>query len=242
MSAYFEYKGISSLDMHLRIRNEISFPSPEADIEFVEIMGRDGELAVDNDRLRGIDFSIPVTLSLPEDKTIEEVATDISNWLKNDIGWFPLQFSGSPEYEYIAMCYEQFDVAETLKTYGKSVITFRLKPYKRLRGDKPIELVDGQVLTNPSKRASKPLIYIEGSGDVALKRNGTDWLVLTSVDGDITVDSESMSVFKGVTPHFSKMKSHLKPLFPILASGKNEITWTGNVTKIEITPRFEVVF
>lgn len=242
MSAYFEYKGINSLDMHLRIRNEISFPSPEADIEFIEVLGRDGELAIDNDRLKGVNFPIPVTLNTPSDKTVEEVATDISNWLKNDIGWHPLSFSGSPKYEYVALCYEQFDIAETLKNYGKTVITFRLKPYKRFKEEETIVLTNGQMLNNPSKRASKPLIYIEGDGDITLKNNDVDWLVLTNVDENITIDSESMSVFKGILPRFPKMKSHLKPLFPILWSGDNEISWTGDVTKVEITPRFEVVF
>lgn len=242
MSAFFEYKGISSLNMHLRILNEISFPSPEIDVELIEIKGKDGDLAIDNDRLKGVSFSIPVILNLPEDKTIEEVSTDISNWLKSDIGWYPLYFSGSQEYEYIAMCYEQFNISETLKRYGKTIITFRLKPYKRFKGSVPITLTNGQSLTNPSNRASKPLIYIEGNGDITLRNNAQDWLVLTNVDGNITVDSETMSVYRGVLPQYPKMKSHLRPLFPVLESGENEIAWTGNVTKIEITPHFEVVF
>ena len=67
MSASFEYKGVNSLDMYMRIRNEIVFTSPEADVDFIEVLGRDGELAIDNERLKGVPFSIPVTLKLPED-------------------------------------------------------------------------------------------------------------------------------------------------------------------------------
>ena len=92
MRASFEYKGINSLDMYMHIRNEIVFTSPEADIDFVEVLGRDGELAIDNERLKGVPFSIPITLKLPEDITIEQVATEIAAWLKNDIGWYPLRF------------------------------------------------------------------------------------------------------------------------------------------------------
>jgi len=242
MSAYFEYKGIKSTDMHLRILNEISFPSPEADVEFVEIMGKDGELAIDNERLKGVNFPIPVVLRTPSDKTVEEMATDISNWLKNDIGWYPLRFSGSPNYEYIAMCYEQFNIKETLKQFGKTVITFRLKPYKRFRDDESIILSNGQTIVNKGTRIAKPLIKIEGHGDITLKNNGKDWLMLTGVDGHITVDSESMNVFRNNVVQFTKMKAHLKPLFPLLSVGNNKIEWTGNVTKIELTPRTEVVF
>lgn len=99
MSASFEYKGVNSLDMYMRIRNEIVFTSPEADVDFVEVLGRNGELAIDNERLKGVPFSIPVTLKLPEDITIEQVASDKRHEAKNDIGWYPLRFSGSPDYE-----------------------------------------------------------------------------------------------------------------------------------------------
>ena len=39
MSASFEYKGVNSLDMYMRIRNEIVFTSPEADVDFIEVLG-----------------------------------------------------------------------------------------------------------------------------------------------------------------------------------------------------------
>src|SRR5690625_3931294 len=228
--------------MHLRIKNEISFPSPEADIEFVEIKGKDGELAIYNDRLKGVNFSIPCSLHLPKNKMVEEVATEISNWLKNDIGWYPLRFSGSPNYEYIAMCYEQFDIEETLRQFGKTVINFRLKPYKWFVGEKPIVLSNGQTLVNKGTRIAKPLIRIEGHGDITLKNNGKDWLVLKGVEGHIAFDSEVMNVFRDNAVQFTKMKAHLKPLFPLLNVGNNKIEWTGNVTKVELTPRTEVVF
>src|SRR5690625_3693087 len=226
MTAYFEYKGISSLDMHLRILNEISFPSPEADIEFIEIMGKDGELAIDNERLKGVNFPIPVILKTPSDKTVEEVATEISNWLKNDIGWYPLRFSGSQDYEYIAMCYEQFDIEETLKRFGKTVITFRLKPYKRFRDDKSIILSNGQTIVNKGTRVAKPLIRIEGHGDITLTNNGKDWLVLPGVDGHITVESESMNVYRSNVVKFTKIKCNYKPMYTVFNMYKNRIIST----------------
>lgn len=241
MSASFEYKGVNSLDMHMRIRNEIVFTSPEADVDFVEVLGRDGEMAIDNERLKGVPFSIPITLKLPEDITIEQVATEIAAWLKNDIGWYPLRFSGSPDYEYVAIYTEQFKVAETLKNYGKTVLTFKLKPYKRRIRNETLALTNGATLYNPEKRTAKPLITIEGQGDIALKKNGVDWLILESVDGYITVDSETMSVFKDSLPQFNKMNGNLSPMFPVLASGENTITWTGAASKVTITPRWEAV-
>lgn len=238
---YFEYKGINSLEMHLRIENSISFPSPEADISLIEVLGRDGELAVDNNRLKGVSFSVPIKLKLPRNIDVNTQATRISEWLKNDIGWHPLRFSGSPEYEYIAICYEKFDIAETLKNYGRTVINFRLKPFKRRVGSRAIKVENGMILVNPEKRTSKPLINIEGNGDMVIQNNNKDWLIINNVENYITIDSELMSIYKDDTNQFDKMNGELVPLFPLLKSGDNAITWTGNITNLEIEPRWEAV-
>lgn len=237
--SWFEYKGINSLDMHMYIENDIVFPSPEADIEFIEVLGRDGELAIDNERLKSVSFSFPVRIKLPKNKDINQISTEISNWLKSNIGWHPLKFSGSPEYEYIAIIYEQFGIEETLRQYGKSVITFRLKPYKRKINTKPIILTNGATLVNIGMRKSKPLINITGSGNISLKNNGEDWLTLRSVDQRITIDSELMIVYKDNIPQYAKVVD-LKG-FPILNEGHNKITWSGNISKLEIDPRWEAI-
>lgn len=240
-SAWFEYNGGNSLDFGIQIENDISFSSPEADIEFVEVLGRDGELAINNKRLKGVNHRFPITLSLPDNMTIDYAATKISEWLKNDIGWHPLRFSGSPDYEYIAICYEQFDVKETLKRFGKTVITFKLKPFKRRIDNKKIELTNATTLINPETRVAKPILRIEAVGDVIFKNNGKDWIKLKSVEDFITIDSETMSVYKNGNPQFNKINATLSPMFPVLEKGENTITWTGKVNKVEIDPRWEAV-
>lgn len=242
IKAYFEYNGRKSSDFGLRIENNISFTSPEADIDFVEVLGKDGELAIDNKRLKGFDFSVPVRLYAPVGRTVDQVATEISNWLKADIGWKPFYFSGSPDYEYVAMSYQSFNVTENLKRYGQAVITFRMKPYKFLKGQRLLTLENGKTLVNGGFRPSKPLIRVDGSGDITLKNNGKDWLKLLDVVNYIKVDSEAMSVYREIgNPMFTKMYSTLDPMFPILEVGENTITWEGTVEKVEIEPRWELI-
>lgn len=227
--------------MYLRIENDIAFPSPEADIEFVEVLGKDGEVAIDHNRLKGVRFPVPVQLRLPEGVTVDEQATKISNWLKNDIGWKPLNFSGSPDHEYIAICYEQFDIRETLKNFGKTIITFRLKPYKYTKDNQEVTFIDETAITNDTARVSKPYIKVTGTGDITLQNNGEDWLVLTGVEEYIEIDSEAMVAYKGDRQQNDKMKSQLRPMFPLLQVGENIITSSGNVESIEIVTRLEWV-
>ena len=239
--AWFKYKGINSLSKYLRIKNSIIFPSPEADIELIEVLGRDGELVIDNKRLKGVSFPIEMKLSIPKDvdKTVSDVATEISNWLKGDIGWYPLEFSGSPNYVYTAMVYEQFNISERLKNRGHVTINFRLKPYKTLRGQEVETLTNGETLTNEGLRSSKPLIRIDGSGDITLQNNGKDWLKLVDVVDYVNVDSEAMLVYREVSnPQNKKFNATLEPMFPILHEGDNTITWTGNVDSVKIETRW----
>ena len=225
--------------MYMDIENDISFPIPEADIDFVEVLGRDGDVAIDNQRLKSMNFSIPVRLRLPQGKDVNEVATQISNWLRNDIGWHDLQFSGSPDYKYVAIQYEQFDISETLKRYGKTVINFKVQPYKRKIYSQPVVVSNGMNIVNDGMRNSRPLIKLSGTGDIILQNNGRDWLKLVDVDQGITVDSEQMSVYRGTQPQYDKM---INPGdFPILYIGNNVISWAGNVTRIEIEPRWEAI-
>ena len=236
----FVYNGVSSLDMHLTILNDVSFPSPEADIEFVEVLGRDGDLAVNHNRLKGVDFSLPVALIPPKGVSVNVLATKIAEWLKSDIGWHPLSLSSVEEYDYIAIVQEAFDVEQTLRQFGRTVITFRLKPYKRRRGQSTFELTDTLTIHNPEQRASKPLIEVVGKGNISLSNNRSPWLTLRGVDGRITVDSELMSVYKDARPQYDKMASNLTPLFPELVPGENNLTVTGNAT-ITIHPRWEAI-
>lgn len=239
--AYFEYKGVKSSDMYLRIENNISFPSPEADIEFVEVLGKDGEVAIDHKRLKGETFSIPVQLRLPEGLTVNEQATKISEWLKSDIGWFPLKFSGQPNFNYIALMHERFDIQETLRRYGRTVINFKIKPYKMSTASSLQAVTKGGTLVNPQKRAAKPYIKVTGTGNITLTKNGVNWLILYNVDGSIEIDSEAMVAYDVNGLQNVKMNSNLSPMFPLLESGSNKIDWTGTVTKVEINPRWEVV-
>lgn len=240
--AWFEYNGVNSLDMYMRIVYDISYPSPESDIEFVEVLGKDGELAVDNRRLKGVSFPIPVVISLPDNISVDDAATKISEWLRNDVGWHKLRFSGSPDYEYLAICYEQFNIKETLKQYGRTIINFRLKPYKYRVESSEIKLItNGMTLLNQERRPAKPYIRVEGSGDITLRNNGEDWIILRNVVDYIEVDSEVMSAYKDTSQENNKMISTLSPLFPLLSPGKNTISWNGNVSKLEIMPRWEAV-
>lgn len=239
--AHFLYGGRYSHEMELNIDAETSQTSPGYDIEFVEVQGRDGDQAVDNERLLPFRYPIRVFLQ-PDVNDIHLASSKISQWLKSDIRYKPLMVSWDPEYVYSAIFFEQFDIENMLPKFGRIALNFKCHPVKyALSGQEKRTFQNGTAIFNPENRVAKPLIEISGSGDIKLKNNGQDWLILKGVDGSISIDSRNMSAFKGNSAAFDKVNANIKPVFPVLNTGSNEITWTGNLTKLEITPRWEAI-
>lgn len=240
--AVFVYDGIVSSDMALVISNKTAQTSPEASVSFQTIPGRDGSLIIDNKRLANFIYPIHTYLRPESDMDIHEAATHISQWLKGDIRYRELYLSWDPNYIYKAVYNEQFSITDILPRFGKIALNFKCHPIKyRISGQNTMALTSGQTILNPEKRAAKPLITITGTGDITLKKNGANWLVLSNIDGFITVDSESKSVYKDGPNLFEKMNATLSPLFPQLDPGTNVITWVEAGFSVSITPRWEAI-
>ena len=93
-------------------------------------------------------------------------------------------------------------------------------------------------LSNPGTYKSAPRIKVEGAGDVTLTI-GTQVIVIDGLEGGIIIDSELGDCFNLTESALLNGKvTLLDDDFPTLAPGANIISWTGNVTKITITPRW----
>ncbi|PTQ84790.1 phage-related protein [Trichococcus patagoniensis] len=240
--AVFVYGGIVSSDMSLVISKDTAQTSPEASVSFQNIPGRDGSLIIDNKRLNNFTYPIHTYLRPEMGLDINEAASRISQWLKGNVRYRELYLSWDSNYLYKAVYNEQFSITDILPRFGKIALNFKCHPIKYLiSGQNAIPLTSGQTLLNPEKRAAKPLISITGTGDITLKKNGANWLILNDIDGSVTVDSESKSVYKDGPNLFEKMNATLSPLFPQLDVGTNVITWAEAGFSVSITPRWEAI-
>lgn len=57
------------------------------------------------------------------------------------------------------------------------------------------------------------------------------------ISSQIFLDSEIQEAYKGTT----SQNNHMSGEFPKLLSGMNAISWTGNVTRIVISPRWRTL-
>lgn len=233
----FKYNGKSSNDFGLQLLSELELTSAEQDITFEEIPGVDGDVAIDNKRLKGVTRSFPCIVTPPTNKTIEQVSQEITGWLRpNEVGWYPFEWEGDPEYQYLAMHYQEYDLSRIINRFGKCTLSFRFKPVKYLKtGLKEIAVTNNQIIDNIGNTNAKPLITIIGSGNITLTI-GTKKASFIGVDKGVIVDCQSQSVltYDGKRPAWSNI---VDAEFPVIEQGKQKVTWTGSVTQVKIIPR-----
>lgn len=234
---YFEIDGQRSTDFDLYIDTEISFASPEVKGEFVEISNQDGDPFLTDGKLKNVNKSFPAYL-LPITVSQQQRATEISNWLKNNVGWKELFFSGDKEYIYQAIYTAEYEVEANIVEHGKTILTFSVKPYKFLKSGLAEQSLSTSI-TNPTQRIARPKITIKGTGNIVL-RIGASTYSLKDVDGGVIIDVlyDQVKSLDGQRPQWNKVTTY--PL-PGISPGKNNVLITGTVSEIKIIPRWEVI-
>ncbi|XRJ96587.1 distal tail protein Dit [Latilactobacillus sakei] len=233
--AYFNFLNQKSTDFNLVILSDQTLGSASYDDSDIEIPGRDGYLTITKNRLKAVDWTFKCKILNSE--PIEQVRTEISNWLLGQAGWHPLTWSQEPGYIYTAKLDGNLSVDVISKSNSNLDINFIVQPFKFLTtGQNKVAITNGQTLTNAGTLPSKPLIKITGSGDIKLTIGSTEF-DLRKVDQGIILDCESQTAtsLDGKRTQFDKLYSS----FGTISVGSPKISWTGTAT-VEITPRWAV--
>lgn len=231
-----KFNGKELTDFNIDILSDLTFSAPAHDVEFMEVPGVDGDIAISNNRLKSFDRSFPFVMR--SKTSIEKDFQELSDFLKQDDGWHDLEWIGSDGFVYQAMYHEQVDLGRIVNTLGKGVLNFRMKPVKHLKTSL-VEVDLGSSINNPYKRTAKPKLTIKGSGNMTINI-GSSILKLQNIDGGVIVDSKSETItdLTGKRSQYDKLVSYP---FPVIGQGNNIVTKTGSITSIKIIPRLEVV-
>lgn len=156
---------------------------------------------------------------------------EVAAWL---VGSGRMIFSTEPDKAYDVVISNKISIAQMMRTFQKFQVTMDTQPFKYSvnRAGERLELMEPKAVHNPGTVYAQPKITVYGSGDITLSVNGMAF-PLSAVDGHITIDSESMEVYKGDESRNSKFGG---ADFPRLETGKNAVSWTGNVEKLVIEP------
>lgn len=220
----FTWKNKDSwLDYGIVIQEKPPMPVPERNADEIEVPGRDGTLIIDYETYKSITFSLVCSLT-------EDNLDDVKAWLT---GFSDLIFSWQPDRYYKAENINRIDIAQATENYGEFPILFKAQPFANSLANDVITIAAPGTISNPGTAESEPIIKVYGTGNIDLTIN-TATMHLTNVADYVTIDSVLQDAYKDTVLKNSDMLGE----FPVLAPGDNAISWTGTVTKIEITPNW----
>jgi phage-related protein len=221
---YFVWKGINSLNKNIGVEKLPDIERPEANIKKIEIEGRSGYLTEDSsDTYKSIIKTCECYL---KNGSVEE----ISAWLT---GLSEVVFSNEPDRKYKATIINKIPFTKIVPAVKKFIVIFDCQPFKYQVSQGIIALTEPGVIINQGTVESRPILKIYGTGDISVTVNGNTFSVIGLTDY-VTVDSDLMDCYRDTELWNNKMTGD----FPVFFVGQNSISWTGNITKIEITPNW----
>lgn len=221
---YFIFNNISSEDFDIIVNKLPSIFKAEKDIEKIEVQGRDGFLAQDNNSYKTTIKTVECTIRNTDN--IDEICS----WLN---GTGEVIFSSEPAKKYKATIINQIEFSKILQRFRSFIVQFDCQPYKYSTFLDDFTLTSPHTICNPGTANSKPVIKIYATGNVTLTIN-SNVITLKNIVDYVTIDSELMDAYKDTVLKNNDMNGD----FPEFLTGDNAIAWTGAVSKIEIKPNW----
>ena len=223
------WKGKSSKEIDGLIITDLPpITKPKMKTNKIEIDGRDGDIV---EKVGYESYTKSVGIGLARNFNIDEVINYFT-------GEGELVLSDEPNKVYLASIYDSIEYDRLLRM-RKATIKFYVQPYKYLKDEDKVELdvtthTSVEVI-NKGLEISKPIISLEGSGTVEIAVNNINIFKYTFPNDEtkVIIDSlEEEAYLDGVYKNRNMLGE-----FPKLEVGKNTISWTGTLTKIEIQPK-----
>ena len=231
MIGYFVYGGKCSKDYGLYISGGGTFNAPERDVELVEVPGKNGSLVLDNGRFKNITVTYPAFIG-HKFKSLSGAARE---WLLRTSGYVRLEDSYNPENYRLARFGGPLDFdTRVLNRSGECNLSFDCKPQRFLtEGDFTIDVLGSIQLFNPTPFPALPLIRVYGASGTLMV--GDAIIQISDIPEYMDIDCELMNAYKGTVNCNSKINA---PRFPTLPAGKTGIAYDGNISHVQIKPRW----
>ena len=216
--------------MHILFNERVPIVRPEERVEHVVIPGRSGELTqvegedIFNSYIQTVTMTVEGLANVPAAET----------WLKGD-GY--VTFDTQPELRQKARIIN----AVTFQRHSKNAdyytgdVQFYCEPIKMALADTAISVTSsGTSISNPGDLKAFPSIKITGSGAVSITCGGKTLVIPNCVSG-WTADCENKWILNSSgVPQMNAWQGE----FPEIQTGSNTVSFTGSITKLEITPHW----
>ena len=228
MMDWFEWNGVRCTQYGIHVLEQPPVTIPSERVTFTDVPGRSGSLTqLEGDDVYD-DMVLTATCLITDPSRIPKIAA----WLR---GSGTVTFANRQGGFYHARVVNQIPFEKILRgnPHRSFAINFRCKPFWYLSDVGLITLTtSGTFITNPGSVASEPVITVYGYGEITLMVGMT--ITELEITDKITLDTPLMEAYSGST----SMNSCMSGDFPSLLPGKNAVSWSGNVSRVEIQPNW----
>ena len=228
MNDWFSWNGVRCTEFGIHVSEQPPITLPSERATFTNVPGRSGSLTtLEGDEVYD-DLLLTATCFISDTSRIPEIAA----WLR---GSGTVTFANRQGGFFHARIVNQISFEKILRgnPHRSLAVNFRCQPFWYMADVQPITLTtSGTFVNNPGSVSSEPVITVYGSGEVTLMVGMT--IVELEISGSITLDTPLMEAYSGS----ASMNSAMSGDFPVLLPGQNAVSWTGNVTKVEIQPNW----
>lgn len=163
------FGGVDSSEYGIYITGQGVFNAPERVVEFVDVPGRNGSIAMDQGRYNNITVTYSAGTFAKSPEEFREKLSAFRNAIISQKGYQKLEDSYHPEEYRMGLYASGLDVdAVHMNQAGQFELEFNCKPQRWLSvGALPIPVNSGDYLLNPTPFESGPLLEITGYGDIS---------------------------------------------------------------------------
>lgn len=255
---WLDLDGVKSFSMGLLITRADPYGAADCIYDTVQVPGRRGDLTFKRPTYSNISIVYEVCI-LPngaisgaaivgaaivgesrignyETLPISDRIRHIKAWLNGPEGSQRIiRDSYNPGYFRRGIRTGQLPVEKILRNLGKASVTFSCQPFLFSDvGQERVILNASGSISNPESFSSLPYIKVNGNGTCTLTVNDQTWSI-QNVSGYVEIDSETGNCYKGAT----NMNNNFSPIwYPELKPGRNQISFGGGATSVEIIPRW----
>lgn len=235
-NSFLTYAGKSTLEMGVLISGEGTYNAPERNVEEQEVAGRNGKLLFDMGNFKNIIVNYPAYIK----KDLPDRASELFNYLASFEGYQRLEDTYHP-YEYrMARYISSVEVSpEGYKNRsGGFTLSFDCKPQRFLKsGEQTATYTANGKIYNRTLFPAKPLLRIYGTGEGTVGI-GTETITISAISTYVDIDCEIMDAYKGAT-NCNGNVSFTDDI--IIRPGEVGVAMTGNISRVDITPRWWII-
>ena len=237
MRNYLIMDGVDSRTFGLYINGVNTFGAPAREVSTHQIPGRNGDLIVKADRLQNYDLTYSAFIYRNFDANIAALRA----FLLSHTSYFRLEDTYHPDEYRMAYFRGPFTPAVNQRlNAAKFDLVFNVKPQRFLKsGEEYVSISDGDVITNPTRFVSRPLLRFTGSGTIQFG-SGTILTITDNISQTIYIDCETMECYNGSTNLNNKVSSSDND-FPKLLPGDNVYHRGPGITSMRVYPRWYTV-